>query len=295
MRGRMPRWVIGTLALVLATAACGDDDSTVATGVLARASDQTNEVESLRMAMSVRLTGLPGQADVDAQVAEGVFALSPERGRLTLDFDELLGAAGLGAAGAQVPSIPPLELVVDGSDAWLRLPNRTPPYARLGGGLLEQFAGPNVGVDPGDPSTALDLLRSASDDVQELGATDVRGTPTTGYRALVSVDDLLEKIPEESRADARAALEQADLESFPIEVYVDAGDLVRRIVLTFDLAGLAGAAGAGRAEGGSMAIQVDFFDFGTPVDVAVPTPDQVSDEVVDDMGDFQRVLLQSLR
>jgi hypothetical protein len=106
-------------------------------------------------------------------------------------------------------------------------------------------AGKKLGIgDPtqmgaADPSETVENLRAVSDRVERVGSEEVRGVPTTHYRATVE----LRKIPalapagkkDAAKAKAERLIELLGSDSYPIEVWVDRGHLVRRMRLVMKM------------------------------------------------------------
>jgi hypothetical protein len=130
------------------------------------------------------------------------------------------------------------------------------------------------------PAELLDLLREAGS-VEDLGAADVRGTPTTHLRVTVSFAEMIEAQGldaaelEQMVGDVSAAL----VFEMPFDVFVDDQGRVRRVGLTFDLESIEALGGADLPPGAafSMETTVDFFDFGADITVEVPTDEVVVD------------------
>lgn len=144
-----------------------------------------------------------------------------------------------------------------------------------------------TGVDLGqlsqfsqNPADQLEMLRAASDDVEERGRKEVRGVQTTHFHATLdlrkSLDEGLKALPERDREKTRRALEamvdQSGLDEIPVDVFLDEDGVLRRMVMDMEI--------AVAEEGGQrmrMVMTMDMFDFGRPVDVTPPPPSQVTD------------------
>lgn len=144
----------------------------------------------------------------------------------------------------------------------------------VGGG--EGFDVDDLGPIELDPTTFVDLLREVAGEVTTVGTEDVRGVSTTHLRAVLDVGEVA--------ADAADRFGEAlpeDLEGVldgevPIDVWVDADGLIRRMTTEVE----AGADGA-------IAISFELFDLGEPVAIAAPAPDQVTPlSEVFDLGDL---------
>jgi hypothetical protein len=117
-----------------------------------------------------------------------------------------------------------------------------------------------------DPSQSLDLLRAAGTDFREVGAEDVRGVATTHYEGTVDLEKVAEQVPEEARESYRTLMELSGQREIPVEVWIDEEGLTRRIRYEQKL-----------ADGTTMDLTQEYFDFGTEVDVEPPPDSEVLD------------------
>lgn len=274
-----------TLALVaplFVLGACAQeaDGTQVLTGATALAAvraapDAAADAGSGRFEMTVAFDAPDGSFEI---LSTGAY--SGEKMMVEVDFGDAL--AGLGAPGDE--PIPggfdePLQIVVDGASAYLRIPmlqaltgstgwlSATPEELAAAGGSLGVTAG------SGDPSQLLDTLRGVAGEVDEVGTEEVRGVATTRYRATVDLGRAIDEAPEAQREEVRAMLDGlgSDVASVPVEVWVDADGLARRFVMDFgDLA--AQVMGAD----GSATITVELFDYGEDVAIEIPDPSEVT-------------------
>ena len=97
------------------------------------------------------------------------------------------------------------------------------------------------------PESLLGLLRSASQETARVGEEDVRGEATVRYTLTVDCE--------------RAEIVECDEETTAVDVWIDDDGLVRRI----------------RMDQLALVVNVEFFDFGIPVDVEPPPADQVQE------------------
>ena len=117
---------------------------------------------------------------------------------------------------------------------------------------------PTQFVGSGDPSQVLQTLRALSSRVEKFGSDDVRGVPATHYRGTVELRRLPERVPAAQRAAARRSTERliqlTGTESYPLDVWVDAHHLVRRMHLKMTM----------KVQGRSFTqeMTIDLFDFG---------------------------------
>lgn len=124
-----------------------------------------------------------------------------------------------------------------------------------------------------DPFALLDLLRGVTDDVESEGHDEVRGVPTTRYSASVHLDDALALVPDDRRDALQAQLDRLDVAAGALAVKVWVGDdgLVRRLAMA-----IPGPAATDEDDEVTVTITIELFDYGQPVSIAVPPPDEVT-------------------
>lgn len=227
-----------------------------------------------------------GSARFEATVAlespDGAFTLTSSGAysgtRMAMEMDLGSALAGLAAgAGDDLPAgfDEPMQVVVDGDTAYLRIPmlsgltgvegwlSATAEELEAAGGTL------GLGEVTGDPSQILQVLRGIAADVESVGSEEVRGVPTTRYHATVDLDRAIDQAPPARRHQIRAQVEGlgARLGAVPVDVWVDADGLVRRMVV--DLGEVAAAA---MGADGTATMTLELFDYGEDVPIDVPDP-----------------------
>jgi hypothetical protein len=134
----------------------------------------------------------------------------------------------------------------------------------------------------------LDQIRSVSGDVEKVGSEKVRGVETTHYKAEVDLRKYPDRLPEAQREQARVAVEKlvdmTGTSTYPMELWIDDDDLVRRVNVSYDLNT------PGQDGKSSFSMTMEFFDFGTPVDVSPPPKKDVQDlaELAERLGRMQQ-------
>lgn len=203
--------------------------------------------------------------------AAGQLAMDLDLGGLLGGVPDDLLPAGMGE---------PAKVVVAEGTIYLRIPlldelTGTPGW--LAGSPEELAASSASAPAPGrsvyDPFALLEVLRGATDDAEPDGHGEVGGVPTTRYSATVRLDDALALAPGSRRAALQGQLDQlgGGEAPIPVEVWVDEGGLPRRLSMTF-----AEPSSEGTDEGVTAAVTIELFDYGLPVSILVPSPDEVT-------------------
>lgn len=291
------RWIVLGSSVLLVAAGCGDGAPSssgervtieATPAAMQRAADATVATSSkveITMTMTVR-----GQ---ELRMV-GTGAADPVNKRMSLSFDmrELLLEA-MEASGEPIPPeseallSEPMTMLVDGNVMYMRFP----AFAELLGpgkewikidlskasGVEDVFGS---GSGASDPAAMLQFLRGAGD-VTEVGREEIRGAQTTHYRGSYTLRQALDAAPEAQRTDVQKAMDNLGLtdEAFdqpiPYDVWIGDDGFVRRFDMKMDMTKLAPSAAV---EGlGDVTVTTEFHDFGTAVDIVVPSDDEVSD------------------
>jgi hypothetical protein len=252
------------IILMLATVplACGGDELSPEAAV-AEAGTKTANAGSARIDMNA---GLTGSGDSFTMVGKGEFA--DERGHMTFDVS---------AGGQQVS----MEMVFDRLVIYMRFPPELGVDLPRGKSWVKmdlEELGEEAGIDlsqlmqagQSDPTQALQYLRGASDDFEKVGDEEIRGVETTHYRGTVDLRKAAAELSESVRESIDRIIELTGESTVPFDVWVDDEGLARRIKYEQPLPGSNG-------ETATMAITMDFYDFGIDVDVTPPEADEVID------------------
>ena len=140
-----------------------------------------------------------------------------------------------------------LEMITDRSAVYMKLPPAVLASLPLAGREwikvdLSKLSGvpglSSLGTDPtaSDPSRILDALSSASGPIVNLGPERVGRVRTTHYRGTLNLTDVVRQTLGGAAQKALASLQQTlPPASIPVNVWVDAHGLVRRVQMTLDL------------------------------------------------------------
>jgi hypothetical protein len=177
-----------------------------------------------------------------------------------------------------------LDMIVKNSLIYMKLPSALTselpgggrPWMKVDIGKVGNFPGlSSLESNPttSDPRRMLDYLRSASGSVAVIDRERLNGSLTTHYRAQLSVAHLLDSLSSAGSAAHQAAsqLQQAlPGGQIPIDVWIDARSLIRRVRMTLDL---------NLPSGQSMQelLTTDIDHYGPQAAPATPPADQVMD------------------
>lgn len=296
-------WLYALAGVVgLVAAACSSSGSLLqptavveSSGLVQQAAARTSDANTARFVMHYTLSGVPELPGGSLSfAADGAFDVEAERVRIAIDLSALVEAAE--ASGEVPPGAAQqmemlagerMESVIDGDVIYQRFPMMAPTgkeWVRIDAsayGVDLQAGGP--GEQGTDATAYLSLLEASGEEVTELGREEVRGVPTTRYRATVDLGVHLAEATPEARDDLARVLGPEGLEAlagtaFPLDVWVDDEGLVRRVAATLDLAGAAPPEAADVVPpGAAISFDIEYFDFGADVQVDPPPGDQVID------------------
>ncbi len=265
---------LALVAPLLALAACSSDG-----GDKVEALDPIAAVQAVPDAAAEAGSAL-FEMTISIDAPEGAFDLTSTGGwsgdRMRMEMDLGSALAGLGAGAGSLPdgADEPMQVVLDGGTAYLHIPmlaglTGTSGWLTVTPDAMGQIGDLGLSSGTSDPSQMLQALRGVSDDIEEVGKEDIRGEPTTHYRATADLTRAIEAAPEAQRDRLQQQLEgfDAELDEVPVDVWVDGEGRARRV--TFDFADMADGLLGGA---GSASLTMDIFDYGQPVDVEIPDP-----------------------
>lgn len=249
----------------LALTGCGGSQS--ATPVV-RAADVTAGAAGYRLTGSGTITVRGGQAGTVRMTLTGSFDRQDRVGELTTVVQ---------AAGRQV-RVPELisHLTVYMASSALQ------GSAALAGGrpwlkldMSHAIGGAGLSALPTatDPAQFVDYLRAVSSTITRVGASTVRGVPTTHYRVTVDLDRYPSLVAPSQRKAVAATIKNLEaatgVHTMPLDVWIDSHHLVRREKLAF----------AECVSGAhfNFALTTDLYDYGPQTRPRLPPSSQVYD------------------
>jgi hypothetical protein len=272
----------GCAAALAVLTACGGGDAPAGSGPLAtrpaaevarEAPDVTRAAGSSRYAfeMTYSTTGSP--------IGDSSWTTS---GTGTYDYERQVGDGRMTTADAQFP-VPPQDVVFTNNVLY----ERNAGESRWRRFDFSQLVDTPVGQH--DPSRQLDLLRGVSDDVREVGTSQVRGEEVRQYA--ITIDP--QRLAAASGVVVDGGPVQAALQAggpMPGQVFVDLDGRVRRLEVSIETSGADLAASPEmskmladnpqlqemlRNRRTTSTISIEYFEFGIPVTAQEPDPSQV--------------------
>jgi hypothetical protein len=225
---------------------------------LRKAAAKTKAAENAQVSTSVTMTGL--DAMQDTKELPGLYNVA---GRGRVDF-----GSGDSALTISMPYLDELtgggtpveQRIVDGT-AYLKLPAAL--LRSSGAGPTTQWVARDAHADAAsdlsalahsesDPARQLARLSNVTGNVEGIAKESVRGVLTTHFRGTTEVNGT----------------------SVPVEAWIDADGLVRRMIVTFPLARL--HKGSEIADDATLRVQQDLYGFGSTGEVKAPPTGRVA-------------------
>ena len=252
---------------------------------------KSSAADSARFSLELGIA-IPGTDKPLAVSAEGGFDTSAKRAQMSFDlssFADLLKSFGTAFGGKVTGDLGSagdwkLEAIRDGDTAYLKFPliaDQLPAgktwikgdaktLSSADAGQLQQF-GSFAGTDPRD---VLGLLKAVSGSITAVGSDKIRGVETSHYRATIDTAKLAQLVPAAQRQSLGGldqTARQAGVTALPVDVWVDADQLVRKISIDLD----AKQPGTGMPVKASLVVEL--YDYGTPLELKLPPADEVVD------------------
>jgi hypothetical protein len=267
----MRRVVIGLFVAAVFMAACGSGTGAVA--VVTAAPTKTTAARTAKVAEDIQIT--PGTSESSNDTfpevhADGAFDFQAHQGTFTFALaGQTIQAVLIGTV--MYENVPQLSAVT-GAKPWLKLDFNTIGQAVGIGGL-----GNLVQSQSSDPSAGLAFLRGASGAITTVGHEKVRGVDTTHYRMTVELAKAAEQSPVAQQATIRQVIDKLGIASIPVDAWIDGSGRVRRLHQLIDYSGAKLPNIPANALPRTVDVTVEYYDFGSPVSVAPPPADQVTD------------------
>ncbi|HEU5306356.1 MAG TPA: LppX_LprAFG lipoprotein [Acidimicrobiia bacterium] len=249
------------LAFAVAVAACGGgggSDATVSIKTLQAAVSNTQAAPSSRFTMDM---GIDASGKSVSLHAEGVSSADGKVAQITMTLPSL---------GTMEERVVDGTVYVNFGDMPFASKLGGKPWIAINLDALGQKTGTDFGAladqaQSSGPQQGLEYLQGLSGDVEKVGDDTVAGEHATHYRAQIDDAKVAQKLPEGATRDRVATLGVV-----PADVWIDDGDRVVKMQFAVD--------GSSFGESGArLQMTMEITDFGVPVDVQAPPPDQVTD------------------
>jgi hypothetical protein len=254
------------VAASLALAACGT--ATNVTSLVASSPTKTVAQKTARLFEDIVIT--PATGSVQDITYQGVGDFAAHRTELTLS---VAGQSG--------------DLIVDGTTVYEKIPALASvlgkPWAKLDLTALGKLAGVSglgnlVQGQSSDPTQGLQFLRGVTGAITTVGHEVVRGTRTTHYQATTDLERAASRLPADQQATVRQIIDKVGIHNAVVNVWIDGQGRIRRYHYAFDYSTAKPQTGLpGGALPKSLALTLELYDFGAPVSISVPPPDQTAD------------------
>jgi hypothetical protein len=237
---------------------------------LADYASRTAHAGSARITLDMHMTSPAGELTAHA---DGVVAFRTRAADIAM---RMTAPNGLALRMHEIVQWPVIYLR---SPALTQLSKSHKPWAKLDMGRVSAAQGISVdalaGTGGDDPAQMLTTLQGESDSVAKVGPASVRGVPATRYHALIDLAKVARSAPPRVRAAVRRAelrlMTITGVRQFPMDVWIDAHGLVRRVAYQISLT----IPGSGQMM--TTTVRMDMFDFGAPVHVHAPPAAQTAD------------------
>ncbi len=279
-------------ALGLVASGCGGSAGTIPElSSLTQVANTSAATDTAKFALTFEMS-LPGADEALSFSAEGGFDTPAKRSQMTIDLSslaELMKQVGSSLGGTVTGDLGDssdwkLQAVMDGDVVYLQFPliakelpdgktwvkGNAQEFSKTDTSGLDQF-GSLSGMDPRD---VFGFLKAVSGSIEAVGSEEVRGAPTSHYRATLDPAKLTELVPADQRetlGGVDEAARQAGLTELPLDVWIDADNRIRKLAIELD------AKMPGSDESMQASFVVELYDYGTPLELDLPPADQVAD------------------
>jgi hypothetical protein len=300
MRFRLSGVSLVALLAVVAAGCGGGSSSSTATlepigfEQLAQSAATSADATSGRFSFDLSMS-FPGTDEPFAFSGEGAFDERSGRASFAVDLSslaKLLGGFVAGLGGTSASGLPDfddpsgwkIDVIQDGTVGYVRLPALDGQLPEGKTWIREDAADASrSGFDVGelgqfaksDPRDVLGTLRAATSDVETVGSEQLRGVETTHYRATIDPAKLgklaIGKDPTATQALVDRLTAQSGLGPVPVDVWLDASGLVRKLSMSFE------ATEPSTSRSGEVSMAFELWDYGQTVDIELPPASQVVD------------------
>lgn len=292
-------YVLALAALASVLAACGGGDRASAVQgepisfeQLSQAASTSASVTSGRFSFAFDVSSPELEQELGFS-GEGAFDTASGRSSFSADLSSFMallgglfaGIAGTGGPDLGDPALWAIETVRDGTTTYVKFPaiaDELPEgkswvkaedgqVVEAGSFELKEFEQ----FTQADPKQLLQALEELSGDIEVVGTESLRGVETTHYRATVDAESVARSASEESGQDLGAFTDQivgqSGVSELPIDIWIDADGLVRKVSLDVT------ATPPGDTAPSRAVVAFELWDIGESLEIELPPADQVVD------------------
>lgn len=258
------RWLVATVVAALAVAgATGCGTETVGVETVAQAADASGRTSGVKVGVDATIEGPQGEVPM---TGSGEMDMRGQRGQFTYDIQGQEMRQVMDRFTMYMQS-PQFDAALEDGKEWAKLDmQRASKEFGIDLGAVQQ-------PGSGDPRQMFSQLKAMAGEIEKVGTEEVRGAETTHYAGNVELDRIPETLPPDRRAAAHKSLDRAreisGLEDYPMDVWIDEDDHVRRMRIRMDMKVL--------QQEISMDMTMEFFDYGSPVSIDLPPEGDVQD------------------
>jgi hypothetical protein len=269
---------LSAFALALTLGACGNDGGSGGSssgntggdsgggGSVAAASladlaksigDQTAETNTAHMKLSADAAG-------QKLTGEGDLRMAADNAAMSMDMTTPEGTMSMVLLDNVFYIKLPQEL--EPGKSWLKIDanDKSNPMAQALGGMTEQMS------KNADPRATLEQFEKAGE-ITDTKEEELDGKQTTHYTITVDVEKLAANQEDPTMKSAMDQAIQSGLKDFPVDVWIDEDDLPVRFTMDMPTPNPA----SGKTE--SVKMQIDYTDWGKPVDITAPAADEIAE------------------
>lgn len=259
---------LSAFALAMTLGACGESgngsannsgggNQEAATNLAALAQqigESTVETSSAHMTMTADMAGQKLEAEGDVKFGSDDAAMTMDMSLPGMGEASMVFVDGVMYFKGPEP--------IEPGKPWLKIePNGDDMMSKALGSTFEEMR------KNSDPREALDQFANAGE-ITSQEEVELNGEQTTHYTIMVNFEKLAN---EQDNPDAKKALEALDVKEFPVEMWINEDELPVRMTMDMPMKD------PNTDEPLEAKFQIDYTEWGEPVDIAAPPADQVAE------------------
>jgi len=192
--------------------------------------------------------------------AEGDVEFSGDDIKMTMDM-EIPGQGTISMVFAEGIMYIEMPTELEPGKSWIKIdPNGDDAMSKALGGTFDEMR------KNADPRASLEQMKDAGEITAE-EQVELNGEQTTHYSITLDAEKLA---AQQSDPDAKKAMEMMDVKEFPVELWINEDQLPVRMTMEMAMADPA----SGQAV--ESTFQMDYTNWGEPVEITVPSDDQIA-------------------